>query len=64
MAAGQMFGDISNPSVRVGSRKWYTVPLSIVAHVVVLGAIVIIPLMAADALPTPASMMAFVAATT
>tara|TARA_Y100000588_G_scaffold302625_1_gene324957 strand:- start:178 stop:870 length:693 start_codon:yes stop_codon:yes gene_type:complete len=57
-----MFGDISNPSVRVGSRKWYTVPLSIVAHVVVLGAVVIIPLMAADALPTPASMMAFVAA--
>ena len=33
MAAGQMFGEIANPSIRVGSRQWYTVPLSIVAHV-------------------------------
>src|SRR5215207_2156604 len=57
-----MFGDIVNPSVKVGSRSWYTVPLSILAHTVVLGAIVIIPLMATDVLPTPPSMMAFVAA--
>src|SRR4029079_15492040 len=32
------------------------------AHTVLIGAIVIIPLMAADVLPTPPSMMAFVAA--
>ncbi|MEQ1869960.1 MAG: hypothetical protein ABL961_08040, partial [Vicinamibacterales bacterium] len=57
-----MFGDVVNPSVKVGSRSWYTVPLSIVAHTVALGAIVAIPLMAADVLPTPPSMMAFVAA--
>ena len=24
--AGQMFGEISNPSIKVGSQKWYTVP--------------------------------------
>ena len=62
MAAGQMFGEIANPSIRVGSRKWYTVPLSIVAHVVAIGAVVVVPLMATDVLPTPATMMAFVAA--
>jgi hypothetical protein len=57
-----MFGDIVNPSIKVGSKAWYTIPLSIVAHVVGIGALVIIPLMAADVLPTVPSMMAFVAA--
>ena len=61
-AAPAMFGEISNPSIQVGARKWYTLPLSIIAHVVAIGAVVIVPLMAMDALPTPASMMAFVAA--
>ena len=57
-----MFGDVVKPSIKVGSRSWYTVPLSVAAHTVLLAAIVIIPLMAADVLPTPPSMMAFVAA--
>ena len=56
-----MFGDIVEPSIKVGSQKWYTVPLSIVAHTVIIGAVIIIPLMAADVLPTPPSMMAFAA---
>ena len=60
--AGQMFGEISNPTIRLGTRRWYTVPLSMAAHVGVIGTVVIVPLMAVDALPTPASMMAFVAA--
>jgi protein TonB len=57
-----MFGDVTNPTIKVGSQKWYTVPLSIAAHVVLFGAIIIIPLMAADVLPTPPTMMAFVGA--
>ena len=56
-----MFGDVVDPSIKVGSQKWYTVPLSIAAHVFVFAAIIIIPLMATDVLPTPPSMMAFVA---
>ena len=60
--AREMFGEVSNPSIRVGSQKWYTVPVSILLHVVLIGAVVIIPLMAADVLPTPPSMMALVAA--
>ena len=58
----QMFGEVVNPSFQVGTRKWYTVPLSIAVHVFGIGAIVVVPLMAVDALPTPSSMMAFVAA--
>ena len=57
-----MFHDVVDPSIKVGSKKWYTVPLSIFLHVVVIGAVIIIPLMAADVLPTPPAMMAFVAA--
>src|SRR5437867_309425 len=48
-----MFGDVVKPSITVGSQKWYTVPLSIIVHTVIIGAVVIIPLMAADILPTP-----------
>ena len=60
--AHEMFGDIVDPSVKVGSRKWYTVPLSIIVHTAILLAVVIIPLMAADVLPVPPAMMnAFVA---
>src|SRR5919201_799707 len=57
-----MFGDIVEPSIKVGSKKWYTVPLSIIAHTAIIAALIIIPLMATDVLPTPTSMMAFVAA--
>ena len=56
-----MFGDIVEPSIKVGSKKWYTVPLSIIVHTVIIGALIIIPLMAFDALPTPPTMMAFMA---
>jgi periplasmic protein TonB len=56
-----MFGDVVEPSIRVGSRAWYTVPLSITVHTLIIGGVIIIPLMAADVLPTPPSMMAFVA---
>jgi protein TonB len=56
-----MFGDVSNPTVRVGTKQWYTVPLSILVHTVALGLMVVIPLLASDVLPTPQSVMAFVA---
>ena len=63
MPRGEMFGDVVEPSIKVGSQKWYTVPLSIVVHTALIGAVIIIPLMAADVLPSPPNMMnAFVAA--
>ena len=60
--ADNMFGDVVEPSVKVGTQKWYTIPLSIFVHTVVVLAFIIIPLMAADVLPVPPSMLAFVAA--
>lgn len=56
-----MFGDVGKPSVRLGSQAWYTVPLSVAAHVVLFGITVILPLLAADILPMPPTVMAFVA---
>jgi hypothetical protein len=43
-----MFGDVVKPSIKVGSQKWYTVPLSIIVHTAIIAAVVIIPLMAMD----------------
>ena len=40
----EMFGDVTDPTVRVGTKQWYTVPLSILAHTVALFALVVIPL--------------------
>jgi len=57
-----LFTGIVNPRITVGGHKWYTVPLSIVVHTVVIAAIGIVPLMATDALPHVRSMLAFVAA--
>jgi len=57
-----MFGDVTNPSVKMGSQAWYTVPVSILAHIVLFAVVIIIPLMATDVLPTPPVMMAFAGA--
>ena len=55
-----LFGDVSDPSVRVGSRKWYTVPLSLLVHTIVLLLVVVIPLVATGALPDPRTTLNFV----
>jgi protein TonB len=60
--AGQMFRDVVKPSIKVGDRRGYTVPLSIAAHALFVAAVIIVPLVATDSsrLPTPSSMLAFV----
>jgi len=56
-----MFRDIIEPSMRVRSRKAYVLPLSIVTHVLVVAILLLVPLVAPDALPMPtAALMAFV----
>jgi hypothetical protein len=57
-----MFGDVVDPSIKVGTKQWYTIPLSFAAHFLVLAALIVVPLLATDMLPTPQSVMAFVAA--
>ena len=39
-----MFGDVVEPSIKVGSQAWYTVPVSIFLHVLLLGGVIIVPL--------------------
>src|SRR5437667_11539744 len=49
----------ATPPIEVGTKQWYTVPLSILAHAIALGTLIVIPLMATGALPTPQSILAF-----
>ena len=51
--ARDLFGEVSTPSVKLGSQAWYTVPLSIAAHVVVTALVIVLPLASADLLPVP-----------
>ena len=48
-----LFGDVTDPSIKVGSRKWYTVPVSLVLHTCAVLIAVIVPLMATGSLPVP-----------
>lgn len=57
-----LFGDVTDPYPSLGSRKWYTVPLSLAAHALILLALVVAPLVATGALPLPASRIVFVPA--
>lgn len=49
--ARDLFGDVTRPFDGVGARSRYTVPLSIVAHTAAVVALVVVPLLATDALP-------------
>jgi TonB family protein len=49
----EIFGEVANPAPRLGSQSRYTLPMSIAAHVAIGAVIVIVPLMATDALPAP-----------
>ena len=48
-----LFGDVTRPSVSIGSRKWYTVPISLLSHATIVAVVVVVPLMATDVLPVP-----------
>ena len=48
-----LFGDVSRPSVSIGNRTRYTVPVSLLSHSAIIFAFVVIPLMATDVLPKP-----------
>ena len=59
--ASELFREIAHPTARIGTRKGYTVSLSILVHGVAVAGVVIAPLMAVDLLQPPGSIMAFVA---
>lgn len=59
-----LFGDVSRPSISLGNRKWYTVPLSLAAHVSVIVGIVFVSLVAQEFVPLPREMVTFVGTVT
>ena len=48
-----LFGNVTRPSISIGNRKWYTVPVSLLSHGAIVLAIVLVPLLAPGWMPDP-----------
>ena len=48
-----LFGNVTRPSISIGNRKWYTLPVSLLSHSAIVIAVVVVPLLATDVLPKP-----------
>ena len=46
-----LFGNVTRPSISICNRKWYTVPVSLLSHALVIATIVIVPILAAPMMP-------------
>jgi protein TonB len=46
-----LFGDVVHHDVRVGGRAWYSLPVTVLVHAVIITVAVIVPLVAVDELP-------------
>ena len=46
-----LFGDVTRPSISIGNRKWYTVPLSLFTHSLAIGVVIALPLLAPAVMP-------------
>ena len=57
----QMFRSVVAQTITVGTRKWYTVPVSVLLHTLALAVVIAAPLMATGVLPGPGSMLVFTA---
>lgn len=57
----EIFREVVDGAHRNAARQWYTVPLSILTHTVLIAMFIAIPLMMSDVLPTPASVLVFAA---
>jgi len=59
-----LFGDVTRPSISIGNRKWYTVPVSLLSHSVIIAMFVVLPILAAPYMPDVlASRLEYVAIT-
>ena len=61
MVLPDLFGDIVDPSVKVGDRSIRSLPVSVLLHVTTVAVVALVALTAGDQLPTPPTVMAFVA---
>lgn len=46
-----LFGDVVRPSISIGSRKWYTLPVSLLSHSFGLGLLIAVPILAPSMMP-------------
>lgn len=46
-----LFGDVTHPSISIGNRKWYTVPVSLLSHSIILAMFLVLPILAAPYMP-------------
>ena len=46
-----LFGDVTRPSISIGNRKWYTVPVSLLSHSIILAMFLVLPILAAPSMP-------------
>ncbi len=46
-----LFGDVTRPSISIGSRKWYTVPVSLFTHSLAIALLIALPLLAPAVMP-------------
>ena len=47
-----LFGDVTRPSISIGNRKWYTVPLSLLSHSAIVAMFMVIPILAPAVMPS------------
>jgi protein TonB len=47
-----LFGDVTRPSISIGSRKWYTLPVSLISHSAIVLALIAIPILAPAVMPS------------
>ena len=57
-----MFQEVVCPSAD-SHRKWYTLPLSFLAHTTAIGILIVVPLVATDVLPAPRTMLNYMVPT-
>ena len=46
-----LFGDVTRPSISIGSKKWYTLPVSLLSHSFALAVLIAVPILAPSMLP-------------
>ena len=47
-----LFGDVTRPSVSIGNRSWYTVPVSLLSHSAIVLILIALPILAPALMPS------------
>ena len=47
-----LFGDVTRPSISIGNRKWYTLPLSLFSHSAIVLILIALPILAPEVMPS------------